>query len=71
MTWPLDKSSLYTCVTNYHDETEIPEHMKQCEDGGTYVKGLYIEGAAWNGHELIPQRNKELISSMISIHELK
>lgn len=44
--WPLDKSTLFTRVTRYTDPNEVPEKLVD----GTYVVGLYLEGAGWN-HE--------------------
>jgi len=42
--WPLDKSTLYTKVTQYSKVVDVPEKLKD----GCYVTGLYIEGAAWD-----------------------
>ena len=42
--WPLDRSTLYTQVTEFlsvEDVTEPPS-------SGCYVTGLYLEGASWN-----------------------
>jgi dynein heavy chain len=43
--WPLDKSAMFTKVSVFQeaDEVEGP-----CPDGGSYVTGLYLEGAAWD-----------------------
>lgn len=43
-TWPLDRSTLYTQVTQYTDPKEITERAPS----GCYVQGLYLEGASWN-----------------------
>jgi dynein heavy chain, axonemal len=43
--WPLDKSTLYTVVTKYTSTEGL-----QSLDSGSYVTGLYLEGAAWD-HE--------------------
>lgn len=42
--WALDKSTMYTNVTKYVDGSEITKRLEH----GTYVQGLYIEGAKWN-----------------------
>ena len=42
--WPLDKSTLYTVVTQMTDPSEI---KAQPEDG-CYVTGLFLEGADWD-----------------------
>ena len=42
--WPLDKSTLYTQVTQYTDPKEITERLQS----GCYVQGLYLEGAGWD-----------------------
>jgi len=60
--WPLDKSTLYTSSTPYTDPTDVPSKM----DFGTYVRGLYLEGAGWDvehGH-LVTQEPKVLVVSM-------
>ena len=50
--WPLDKSTLYTHVTSYVADDDVPEKLLD----GCYVKGLYIEGAAWNVEKRCLQR---------------
>ncbi|KAI8122976.1 axonemal, Dynein heavy chain 10 [Lucilia cuprina] len=42
--WPLDKSQMYTCVTNFIDPDDIEERPTT----GCYITGLYIEGARWD-----------------------
>uniref|UniRef100_A0A7N6BU42 AAA+ ATPase domain-containing protein n=1 Tax=Anabas testudineus TaxID=64144 RepID=A0A7N6BU42_ANATE len=42
--WPLDRSTLYTQVTQYHSEEEVSDRPGQ----GCYVSGLYLEGADWD-----------------------
>ncbi|KAJ3091389.1 Dynein heavy chain 10, axonemal [Quaeritorhiza haematococci] len=42
--WPLDRSTLYTQVTQYADPKEVLERPTS----GCYVQGLFLEGAAWD-----------------------
>ncbi|TPX78384.1 hypothetical protein CcCBS67573_g00352 [Chytriomyces confervae] len=42
--WPLDRSTLYTQVTQFTDPKEITERAPS----GCYVQGLYLEGAGWD-----------------------
>ncbi|XP_029909103.1 dynein heavy chain 10, axonemal [Myripristis murdjan] len=42
--WPLDRSTLYTQVTQYRSEDEVDEKPGQ----GCFVSGLYLEGADWD-----------------------
>ncbi|XP_055533348.1 dynein axonemal heavy chain 10 [Wyeomyia smithii] len=42
--WPLDRSTLFTSVTQFLREDEIEERP----DAGCYVTGLYLEGARWD-----------------------
>lgn len=42
--WPLDKSTFQTKVTGFRDKSEVTEALED----GTYVSGLYLEGAAWD-----------------------
>jgi dynein heavy chain len=42
--WSLDKSVMYTNVSVFTEESEIESPMAY----GTYVSGLYLEGAAWD-----------------------
>lgn len=64
--WALDKSTLYTIVTNYPSADQI---KKRPEDG-CYISGLFIEGAAWDLERqcLKRQNPKELIQDMPIIH---
>lgn len=57
--WALDKSTMYTNVTVHTDPSEITKRLEQ----GTYVQGLYIEGARWSIEKdcLDYQRPKELV----------
>ena len=45
--WALDKSTMYTNVTKIYDPTLVTERLEQ----GTYIDGLYLEGARWNMDE--------------------
>lgn len=47
--WPLDRSTLYTTVTQFVSDEEIHERPST----GCYVKGLYLEGASWNLEESV------------------
>ncbi|KAM6964967.1 dynein axonemal heavy chain 10 [Aplochiton taeniatus] len=42
--WPLDRSTLYTQVTQYRTEEDVNERPGQ----GCFVSGLYLEGADWD-----------------------
>jgi dynein heavy chain len=42
--WPLDKSTLYTEVTNHVD----PKGIKEPPVSGCYIHGLYLQGATWD-----------------------
>ncbi|CAH8518373.1 unnamed protein product [Schistosoma turkestanicum] len=52
--WPLDKSALFTTVTQYTDSSEIQERAHQ----GCFVEGLYLEGASWDLANSCLQRQK-------------
>lgn len=74
--WPLDKSTLYTNVTQYANPDDVTESAHQ----GCFVTGLYLEGAGWDLKKscLVRQRPKELIQSLpvlkiipIEAHKLK
>ena len=57
--WALDKSSTFTEVTSFTDASEISAPL----EFGTYVQGLYLEGADWDiarGH-LTLQKPKQLV----------
>jgi dynein heavy chain len=53
---------MYTNVTTHRDAKNITKRLDQ----GTYVQGLYIEGARWNVDEdcLDQQKPKELVNEM-------
>jgi len=42
--WALDKSTLYTIVTQQRN----PDFCKKKPDHGCYVSGFYLEGASWD-----------------------
>ena len=42
--WPLDKSTLYTTVTQYQTAEDVQERAH----AGCFVSGLYLEGASWD-----------------------
>lgn len=60
--WPLDKSTLFTVVTNAPTPSELIETTHQ----GCFVHGLYIEGAAWDIEKgcLVRQAPKQLVQAM-------
>ncbi|KAF7265371.1 hypothetical protein GWI33_021219 [Rhynchophorus ferrugineus] len=43
--WPLDRSTLYTYVTEYQDANDV---ILRPAAGNCLVHGLYLEGAAWD-----------------------
>jgi len=59
--WPLDKSTLYTVVT----QLDSGEGLEALESG-CYVTGLYLEGAAWDVENcsLRPQDPKVLVAEL-------
>jgi len=50
--WPLDKSVFFTVVTQYTEVKEIPEFLED----GTYVRGLWLEGAGWDSEKSVLKR---------------
>ena len=60
--WALDKSTLYTIVTNIKKPSEIKERLQF----GCYISGLYLEGAKWDIQKncLARQDPKELVIEM-------
>jgi len=53
---------MFTIVTKHKDEKEITKRLEQ----GTYVQGLYLEGARYNDDKdcLDYQKPKELVTEM-------
>ena len=60
--WPLDKSSLYTKVTQFTSAAQVEEKPAD----GCYVEGLYLEGAAWDvaKRALVRQPPKVLVQEL-------
>eukprot|EP00048_Salpingoeca_helianthica_P012895 m.192407 g.192407 ORF g.192407 m.192407 type:complete len:3920 (+) comp15437_c5_seq100:290-12049(+) len=56
--WPLDRSTLYSAVTQYTEPAAIEERPAS----GCYVTGLYLEGASWDikRNALAPPLPKQL-----------
>ncbi|XP_062874230.1 dynein axonemal heavy chain 10 [Trichomycterus rosablanca] len=74
--WPLDRSTLYTHVTQYSTEEEVHERPGQ----GCFVSGLYLEGADWDIEQgcLVRSKPKALVVQLpilkvipIEAHRLK
>ncbi|XP_017580699.2 dynein heavy chain 10, axonemal [Pygocentrus nattereri] len=74
--WPLDRSTLYTHVTQYRSEDEVTERPGQ----GCFVSGLYMEGADWDVDQgcLVRSKPKVLVVQLpilkvipIEAHRLK
>ncbi|XP_066511362.1 dynein axonemal heavy chain 10-like isoform X1 [Hoplias malabaricus] len=74
--WPLDRSTLYTHVSQYTREDEINERPGQ----GCFVSGLYLEGADWDVEQgcLVRSKPKVLVVQLpilkvipIEAHRLK
>jgi len=60
--WALDKSTLYTVVTKFTDRSQVTKRLEH----GTYIEGLYLEGARWDMEKgcLTRQNPKELVQEM-------
>lgn len=74
--WALDRSTLYSAVTEFVDPAEVQARPPS----GCYVSGLFLEGAAWDGknHCLMKQPPKQLVQPLpilritpIESHKLK
>ena len=52
--WPLDKSTLFTEVTEFQNADSVEEKPLQ----GCYVSGLYLEGAGWDIEKGCLRRSK-------------
>merc|ERR1712224_107221 len=60
--WALDKSTLYTEITKHVNPNEVTEPLLD----GTYVEGIYLEGARWDIEKscLARQYPKQLVVQM-------
>ena len=60
--WPLDKSVISSRVTKLTG----PEQVEEKLETGCYVRGLFLEGAAWDVEksELVPQKPKVLVQEL-------
>eukprot|EP00633_Aureoumbra_lagunensis_P004448 CAMPEP_0197319624 /NCGR_PEP_ID=MMETSP0891-20130614/55611_1 /TAXON_ID=44058 ORGANISM="Aureoumbra lagunensis, Strain CCMP1510" /NCGR_SAMPLE_ID=MMETSP0891 /ASSEMBLY_ACC=CAM_ASM_000534 /LENGTH=295 /DNA_ID=CAMNT_0042810653 /DNA_START=1166 /DNA_END=2053 /DNA_ORIENTATION=- len=60
--WPLDKCVQYSSVTKYQSINDVPCAL----ESGTYISGLYLEGAGWDSHLdcLVPQQPKVLVVNL-------
>lgn len=60
--WALDKSTLFTEVTEYEDVREISDPLQL----GSYIYGLYLEGASWDSVNscISEQKPKELMKKL-------
>jgi len=74
--WPLDKSTLYSKVTSFVNHEDVAERLED----GCYIRGCYLEGAAWDADNmcLVRQPPKVLIQEMpiiqvipVEAHRLK
>ncbi|XP_017478046.1 PREDICTED: dynein heavy chain 10, axonemal [Rhagoletis zephyria] len=74
--WPLDRSTLYTCVTSYLDPDDVEERPAT----GCYIQGLFLEGARWDmdimqlarSHPKILVEELPILSVVpIEVHRLK
>ncbi|KAL7295702.1 hypothetical protein TKK_0011053 [Trichogramma kaykai] len=55
--WPLDRSVIYTSVSQYIKAEEVEERPEE----GCYVEGLYLEGARWDINENCLKRSRPKI----------
>ena len=66
LNWPLDKATSSTKVTEYTESAMPPAKLEH----GTYIKGLYLEGAGWDPSAkcLVESKPKELFVDFPAIH---
>ncbi|KAJ0068950.1 hypothetical protein NL108_015209 [Boleophthalmus pectinirostris] len=64
--WPLDRSTLYTQVTQYRSEDEVPDRPSQ----GCFLSGLYLEGADWDMEQgcLVRSKPEVLVVELPILH---
>ncbi|KAH7817501.1 dynein haevy chain 5, inner dynein arm 1 alpha [Monocercomonoides exilis] len=64
--WPLDRSAIYTRVTEF---TSINEVLTK-PSNGCFVRGLFLEGASWDyeNRQLLPQQPKQLLCELPILH---
>jgi len=64
--WPLDKSTLFTVVTQFTDREQVPGKL----EFGTYIEGIYLEGAGWDIEKsvLMTQQPKKLVEELPIMH---
>eukprot|EP01135_Chromosphaera_perkinsii_P009070 Nk52_evm1s1607 gene=Nk52_evmTU1s1607 len=76
--WPLDKSTLFTTVTDYYSKEDITP--RESALNGCFASGFYLEGASWSTQKrcLTRQRPKVIVEEMpilqitaVEIHKLK
>lgn len=64
--WPLDKSTLYTVVT----QSESLQDLDPLESG-CYVYGLYLEGASWDvSHGCLRQQDPKVLVTALPIMQI-
>uniref|UniRef100_A0A7S1C210 Dynein heavy chain C-terminal domain-containing protein n=1 Tax=Corethron hystrix TaxID=216773 RepID=A0A7S1C210_9STRA len=66
--WPLDRSTVYSYVTNIMEESQLPPLSKEAQndEDGCFIRWLYLEGAGWDkekGH-LVRQDPKCLVTEL-------
>ena len=54
LNWPLDKATSSTKVTEYTESAMPPAKLEH----GTYIKGLYLEGAGWDKEKMCLKRQE-------------
>ena len=74
--WALDRSTLYSTVTEYVN----PDDIRDRPSNGCFVQGLFLEGASWDRKRkcLAPPIPKQLVQNLpvlrvipIEAHKLK